>query len=249
MSDFQYNRAPITEAIVEFRSTTPVVEKKRQKAVKKFSKSYSHHRSVPHHDIQIQLNAGIEPRARETASTIQDHFTSDDMTQQLHISDTSFRVSQLAPYCGWTQFETRIKRDWMAWRKIVGSQPINFVGMRYINRIDIPITKSLVHYEDYLNIYPHLPDLLDPCLYHSSNVRVALNDIDSLLNLNSAMVDSPLPEHLSIVLDLDVVRQYQASPRDEDLFILINKARIKKNQIFEACITDNARELFNNCND
>ena len=166
------------------------------------------------------------------------------MTQQLIISDTSFLVSQLAPYVGWDKFKERIIRDWDTWRHAVKFQPIQRVGMRYINRIDLPRKGQVVYYEEYLTVYPALPPLLDPCSYHSINVKVLLGDIQSVLTLKSAVVESPLPDHLAIVLDLDIGRMYETPPDDESLYSFIDQARIKKNEIFESCITDKARELF-----
>lgn len=242
MTEFQYKRAPITEAVVEFRCATPVDEKKRLKALKKLSKLYANHNPVVLKNIEVKITDG-EPKT-QTTDSILNKFSSDDMTQQLHITDISFMVSQLAPYTGWEQFKLRIMRDWDTWRKVVSFQPIARVGMRYINRIDLPITGPLVNYEDYVTVYPALPDLLDPCLYHSVTVRVPLEEIQSELNLRSAVVESPLPDHLAIVVDLDISRTYQTSPRDEELYSFISQARIKKNEIFEACIRDKARELF-----
>lgn len=244
MTEFQYKRAPITEAVVEFRSPTPVDEKKRKKALKRLSKLYVDHNPVVQQKIEFEFNPKGNTKTQQTDSII-DKFSSDDMTQQLVISDISFVVSQLAPYTGWEQFKQRIMRDWSNWRSIFSHQPIERVGMRYINRIDLPIEAPVVRYEDYVTVYPTLPALLDPCSYHSVNVRVVLEDIQSELNLKSAVVDSPLPGHLAMVLDLDISRVYQAQPSDDELYSYISQARIKKNEIFEACITDKARDLFN----
>lgn len=242
MTEFQYKRAPITEAVVEFRSATPVDEKKRKKALKHLSKLYADHNPVVLKNIKVEITDG-DPKT-QTTDSILNKFSSGDMTQQLHITNNSFLVSQLAPYTGWEQFKLRIMRDWDTWRKAVNFQPIERVGMRYINRIDLPITGSLVQYEDYVTVYPALPALLDPCAYHSVYVRVLLEDIQSELNLKSAVVESPLPDHLAIVVDLDIVRMYQTPPNDEELYSFISQARTKKNEIFEASITDKARELF-----
>lgn len=243
MTEFQYKRPPITEAAVEFRSTTPVDEKKRQKALKKLSKLYTDHNPVTQQKIEFQFKPEGKPKTQTTDSII-DKFSSGDITQQLIITDISFVVSQLAPYTGWEQFKRRIMRDWKTWRSAVSFRPIERVGMRYINRIDLPIEKTLVHYEDYVTVYPALPALLDPCLHHSVNVKVFLEDIQSTLTLKSAMVESPLPDHMAIVVDIDIGRKYKTPTSDEKLYSFISQARIKKNEIFEACITEKARELF-----
>ena len=243
MSDFQYKRAPITEAVVEFRSAVPVEGKKRKKALEKLKKLYSQHKPLIQKEVKFEIAPQRAPKTQETDSVV-DRLLSDDISQQLHITDISFLVSQLAPYKGWKQFEQRITRDWESWGSVVGFRPVERVGMRYINRIDLPLTENLVHYEHYLTVYPALPPLLDPSVFHSINVKVVLEDIQSLLSLQSALVQSPIPEHLAIVVDLDISRKFKIPPSNEELYSYISQARAKKNEVFEACITDKARELF-----
>ena len=245
MTDFQYKRAPITEAVVEFRSPKPIDVSKYPKAIKKLKKHYSDYTARPTQAYEFKIEQNSKPEARKIGSQLQHRFFSKDMRQQLRINDIALLFSQLAPYEGWELFNQRIIRDWEAWKSVVGFRPINRIGMRYINRIDLPKTGDIVRYEDYVTVYPTLPSLLDPSIFHSVNVRVTLDDIDSILNLNSAMVESPLPNHLAIVIDLDIIRVFQSPPSDEESYAFVNKARRKKNDIFESCITDKARELFN----
>jgi len=58
---------------------------------------------------------------------------------------------------GWDVFFGRFCRDWGVWKRTLDYQKITRVGVRYINRIDIPATASLIQHEEYLNIYPHIP--------------------------------------------------------------------------------------------
>ena len=243
MVDFQYKRAPITEAVVEFKFSAPTAEKKRNKGLKRLSKLYVEHKPVARRNFKVEIQPTGSANLETSESTI-DRFNSADMTQQLHVGPQSFLISQLAPYEGWNNFRDRLNRDWEAWKKSAGFHAIERVGVRYINRIDLPVEESLVHYEDYLSIYPLVPDTLSPTLSHSMSVRIPLRDMEAELNLKSAAVDSPLPDHMAILLDFDIVRTYKDAPSDDELFSFIEQAREKKNQVFEACITDKARRLF-----
>lgn len=244
MSDFQYKSAPITEAVVEFRSPTKFDEKKRLKGINKLNKLYASHNQTPMQTYTLEVTPQGEHKSKVTNKFLQDKFLSEDVTQQLLITDVSFAVSQLAPYSGWGDFIQRIARDWNIWKKELGHQSVVRLGMRYINRIDIPIIDSEAQHEEYIIIYPNLPKLLNPTLRYSMNVNVALNDIECILNLNSAVIESPIPKHIAILVDLDISKVFNSEIKDEELFDLANKMRIKKNEIFEACITDKARELF-----
>ncbi|MBL4590262.1 MAG: TIGR04255 family protein [Alphaproteobacteria bacterium] len=243
MTTFQYKRAPIIEAVVEFRSDDPVDNKKRAKALKKLNRFYTNHQPISQHDLEVKISDG-QPPTTQSVEVIIDRLSSADMTEQLHIRDIAFLSSQLAPYHGWEAFRERITRDWNIWRGTVGFRPITRIGMRYINRIDLPALGDEVRYEDYVSIYPNLPPLLDPCLSHTVSVNVAIPDIDAILTLKTAIVESPLPNHLSIMVDLDIKKTFQTPPSDEEIFSFIDQARIKKNEAFESCIKDKARDIF-----
>jgi uncharacterized protein (TIGR04255 family) len=59
------------------------------------------------------------------------------------------------------------------------------------------------------------------------------------------MVPAPLLGHSSFVLDQDLHTEINLPQSDDALYILLNQIHVKKNAVFEACITDRARELFN----
>jgi uncharacterized protein (TIGR04255 family) len=150
---------------------------------------------------------------------------------------------QLAPYPGWDQFFGRFCRDWEAWKNSVGYRKIIRVGVRYINRIDIPTDEPVLYEEQFLNVYPHIPEVLGPMMQYALQTQLSLTDIGCILTLNSSVVPSPLIGHRSFVIDLDIGKD--SPPQNDDaIYELINRIRIAKNRVFEACITDRARELF-----
>ena len=64
------------------------------------------------------------------------------------------------------------------------------------------------------------------------------------LRINTNVVQSPLIDHFSIVLDLDLSPQGDIPQRNDEIWEMINLMRGHKNNAFEMCITDKARELF-----
>ena len=156
----------------------------------------------------------------------------------------SVAVAQLAPYPGWEVFFPRFVRDWEAWKREAGYRQIIRVGVRFINRIDIPIVSGLIEEAEYLSVYPKLPDSLGPVTGYGVQAQLPMQDIGCNLTINSAAVPSPMLEHGSILLDLDIAKEVNPPQKDEEIFELLGRIRIKKNEIFEACITRKAKELF-----
>ena len=71
-----------------------------------------------------------------------------------------------------------------------------------------------------------------------------MRDIRCILTLNTSSAPSPLLGHAAIIVDIDIAREGDAPQNDEEIYALLNEIRVKKNDIFEACITPRARELF-----
>ena len=71
----------------------------------------------------------------------------------------TFICSRLAPYTGWDDFFARTVRAWEVWRKSAGHTVLSRIGVRYVNRIDVPVANTaLVRPEDVLNVFPKSPE-------------------------------------------------------------------------------------------
>jgi uncharacterized protein (TIGR04255 family) len=62
--------------------------------------------------------------------------------------------------------------------------------------------------------------------------------------INVAMVPPPVPTVVSVVLDLDLFRTTNLPQTEDELWAFFEKLRHRKNQVFEACITDDMRKRF-----
>lgn len=62
--------------------------------------------------------------------------------------------------------------------------------------------------------------------------------------LQFATLPSPLIDHLSFTIDIDVASIGAVESRDDKLWELIGTLRKPKNELFEACITTDTRKLF-----
>ena len=124
---------------------------------------------------------------------------------------------------------------------------IKRIGVRYINRIDIPFKKgNKIDVEDYLTIFPKYPEpqLLTSFSKYTMQIIGPFSIEGFYLIINTNVVKSPLIDHFSIVLDLDLSPQGDMPQRNDKVWEMINQMREYKNNAFEMCITDKARELF-----
>jgi uncharacterized protein (TIGR04255 family) len=245
LSNMSYKRPPITEAIIGINFSSPIKQALISSVNKKFHTHYPQHQTTPNMSLGVHID-----KANNVTTNINKEeeghrrFTA-DMTELLVLWPISFTISQLAPYPGWDHFLERFVRDWGVWKRTVGFQTISRIGVRYINRIDLPVTGSVIEHEQFLNVYPKLPDSLDPVSGYALQAAFELSDIDCQLKINSASVPSPILGHVSFMIDLDISKEINPPQNDNDIYELLNKIRVKKNSVFESCIRSHARDLFN----
>lgn len=239
----RYARAPITEAVIELRFAKPFEKSVVEKAGRRLREEYVY---LDNEQV-VQLKVAIAAQKSEVASSWAGvKLSSSDRADSIFFRQTSFVCSRLAPYTGWDDFFGRTVRGWQVWRKAAGPTLLSRIGVRYVNRIDIPLNEQrLVRIEDYLNVVAKSPDDLGQALTsYTMQVVRPLGVEDCVLALNSGTVEPALIGFVSLALDLDVFREVDLPQRDEDLWDLLNRIRVHKNRIFESCITDQTRALF-----
>ena len=247
MTPTSYKHAPITEAVIGINFATSMNSADVDRVSDKFSSHYPQHQRVENVNIAVQLPAGQKDTPTTEIDRDPGHRrSSSDMTELLVLWRSAFVVSQLAPYPGWDVFFQRFVRDWKVWKRVMGFQTIGRLGVRYINRIDIPVSGPVVEHETFLNVYPKLPDIdiLGPVEAYAVQAVLPIVGIGCKLTLNSAVVPAPILGHASFVIDQDIAKEVDPPQSDDAIYELLNEIRARKNNVFEACISNRARELF-----
>jgi uncharacterized protein (TIGR04255 family) len=242
-----YKRPPITEAVIEARFVDQMDATQLQRVMAGFASFYPHEQTLSNVGVTLAVPFQIsEQPVAQFNQQVGHRRASTDLTELLLLWPENFIVSQLAPYSGWEALVERFGRDWTNWKRLVGYRRLVRIGVRYINRIDIPIKKgnAIIEETEYLNVFPKLPDDLGPMTGFGVQAKVPLPDVGCNLTINSGAVPSPLLNHASLLLDTDIAQETSPPQKDEEIFALLNRVRTKKNAIFEACITDQAREIF-----
>jgi uncharacterized protein (TIGR04255 family) len=237
----QYKRPPITEAVIEFRFAHSSAEDICQRAANNTGKEYFYREIDKSANFKIDVATG-KTQTQQVSTGVK--LSSIDRTDVIIFRTASFVASRLAPYLGWEHFRSRARAAWGQWRKVGGSMDLSRIGLRYVNRIDVRSEPDEpVSIENYLNVYPETPDG-PPLMGYTMQVLRDVGADDCRLVLNSGSVVAPLIGFTSFVLDLDVFRENELPLRDDELWALLEKMRQHKNNVFESCITPQARIIF-----
>jgi len=244
--EYIYSHPPILEAVIAINFLQPIANNDLFKIEKKLKKNYDASDTQSNVTMEVRVDSGSEPEFTQRIQQNGLRFSSADMTQTLHIWPEMFLVSQRAPYLGWDSFKERFLRDWGIFIKSNPNKEISQIGMRYINRIDVPLKNESesINPEEFLTINPTLPKALSEIKNFSIQTVLELTDIKSQLKLSSQSVPSPILRFSSLLLDIDIIKNQDLPKSPKALIAYLDAARDKKNEIFEMCVTEKSRVLF-----
>ena len=242
-TQWHYPKAPITEAIIDIKVALPPSAglDNLMQAHANEEQAYPHVKKLKVTSGQLQL--GVEATTTSSTKQVGHWFQSGDGKQVYQARLDGFTMSRLAPYERWETFRTEARRLWDAYKAAVSPERVVRVAVRYVNRIDIPL--PLRDLKDYLRTVPEVsPDLPQGLAGYFMRLEIPLDDIKSQCLVNEAIISPATPNVVSVVLDIDIFRTVDLPTEEGDTWGLIEDLRSRKNSVFEACITDKARELF-----
>jgi uncharacterized protein (TIGR04255 family) len=239
-----YNKPPIIEAVIAIHFAAPLAAKE----IGAFSRKLKN--AFPFSDDIVSIEHTFNVRTKEHVPNIRKlgyKLSSADRTRLLMIQSLQFGVIQQAPYSGWDKFSQEARTYWNVLTKIVGHKPISRISTRYINRVDIPVgAAGVVDLHKFFTLGLSLPQYAQDMSLQAFVINCSLiNTIEKYTTvLQFSAVPSPLIDHLSFTIDIDVATIGVVEPRDNKLWELIGTLRKPKNELFEACITPETRKLF-----
>jgi uncharacterized protein (TIGR04255 family) len=242
-----YTKAPITEALIDLR-IVPLGERSLinlKNLQQSLSENYPQLEEINLAQGQFQ-QTGSTVTATAIQSPLGYRFISDDKTQVFQACLNGFTLSQLEPYKNWDTLRNEAKRLWELYSQAVQPKSIERVAVRYINRLDLPLQPSHpLDFKDYLRTVPEISDGMSQGLSgYFMQLQIPQIDLDAVLLLNEGIIPSSQEGVVSVLLDIDLSRSVSSSSENDDVWKILDHFRLRKNEIFEACITDKLRELL-----
>lgn len=247
--DVHYRNAPIAEAVFDVRAILPADfdcnkfenfhdEIKKEFPTKEVSLTYTG---------SIKIEKGQKPVCGAKESGLNGFlFKSTDGTNLIQFKTSGFTFNKLRPYDNWKSFSEDAKKYLEEYLRITSPIKITRVGLRYINRLDIPL--PIEDFEDYLNtvpyIAPEIPQVLAeffmrlviPNSEDVPNVAIITETIDNKIKTDGTF--------LPLILDIDVFREVDLNAGDKKIYEIFENLREYKNTIFNSSITDKMKQLI-----
>lgn len=234
-----YDRAPLTEAVIELRCAKAYDSQTLASLHRRFTKLGWKQEEL----LELEVKLGM-PKVEKRH--VGHKYTSPNGDKIIQVSLTSVACSVTAPYPGWENFVSFLFESYATWRKET-SGALGRIGVRYINRFDVPCTEGAhVNFQDYVALNTSIPPQLDapPASYSvtiSSGIQTDLLDV----TITSARLNpSPLVDSVSLLLDIDLSRSIDVPQNEANIRILLDLIRLRRTEIFEQCLTPASRALI-----
>lgn len=239
----KYARAPITEAIIEIRvDPTSGVNPASCKSV--FNGVRDEFPEMAELMLmRAQILGGPQVGASATQTVAGYTFVSKERGQIVTACPDRFAFSQLPPYDRWETFCPLARRLWEIYRMETKPDKITRIATRFVNRIEIPM--PIKDIADYFRTLPVIsPGMFQDLSGYFMQIQLPQNDLVCMATLNQALLASDDHSVAPFILDIDISDEQAKLQSDEVIWNRLQEFRWRKNDIFEACITDQVRELI-----
>lgn len=173
-------------------------------------------------------------------------FSTPDGSKLIGLGRDALSSHFVGRYPGWEHFRPEIEFALDSYRKLADPGGVRRVGVRYINKVDLPRNSRI---DEYIRSAPArvdgLPDQTEAFLIRTESWFA---DRLAKLLLTIASVQPQSDDAVGVLVDIDIVREF-ADPGDIGALMgWIDDFKGRLTETFEALVTDNARRLFDGSN-
>lgn len=238
-----YINPPVVEAVCEFRLApeTPWDPTIPGLLYERVKDEFPNREQRLIQQLQVeQTPQGLQQKLTTTERAV---LLSGDRKVFIQVGQHLLAINALKPYPTWSGFKPRVERVFRALIEVVAIQKIQRIGLRYINRIEVPARP--VDLDEYLEFRLHLGSKL-PQNMASLTLGCVLELSDGRDSCRIQLTDAVAEESTfyAFLLDLDYFTNQPELIRPQEALIWVDDAHQRLEEIFEGCLTDKTRTLF-----
>ncbi|MCK4304152.1 MAG: TIGR04255 family protein [Candidatus Eisenbacteria sp.] len=238
------DRAPITEAIIDFRVQLP--DSFRAEAFEPIQPALA--KAYPVLEKQKLFEGGIRLSGEQVSQTTQDKgihgfiFRNNEQGRVAQFRRNGFTFNKLRLYTDWEDVFGEAWRLWLEYVAIAQPLTVTRIAVRYVNHIAIPLP---FNFPEFLTDPPTIPDGI-PQMFTDFFKRVVVHDTESglFVNIIQAIERKPDPTEVVFLLDVDAYAQEEHAPNSSALEPRFRQLHELKNRIFFGSITEKTAEMF-----
>jgi uncharacterized protein (TIGR04255 family) len=163
--------------------------------------------------------------------------------QLVQFRGDGFSFNRIAPYEDLDEYLSEIRRTWQIYVDLAAPVTIRRIGLRYINRILLPLGGSIINLDEYLHLGSNLPNdmvlrfneysAIEQATGNEFKVRIVIDELERL--------DQPL----AVILDIAGSHRRSSDPQIwENIEAAFFALRRMANAVFRSSLTEQCLNLF-----
>lgn len=194
----------------------------------------------------FQISGVGETHAVSSARSVDGYlFVSKAEGKTVQARRDGFTFNKLRPYSNWENFSGEAKELWQRYVELAHPASVQRIAVRYLNRIALPL--PLRDLREYCSLFPDLPPAL-PQGMSEFFLRVAMPIADApCVSIVTLTFEPPMPgaTTLNLIFDNEAAYGFNSLTVDtETIWSKLAELRDLKNKVFDASLTEKAKELF-----
>lgn len=247
MTQRHYSKAPIVEAIVDIqvKMAEGFSHETFNALHSKLNQRFPTKSSIQEVEMGMATDAqpGGELQFSSSKKDLGLKLISKDNSRVLQVRENGYTYSHLPPYTSWEELRSEAYEAWRVFVDLCKPKTVVRCALRFINRIEIP--KPSIELHDYFYLYPKIPNGIPQDVSGMfMQLQMPQKDLDGTAILNQAIAEPTSPGTISVLLDFDLFQKREYEPEDDSIWLYLDKLRDRKNELFEACITNETRSLI-----
>jgi uncharacterized protein (TIGR04255 family) len=238
----RYAKSPIVEAVCEFRFEPEEWDNGMPGLIwEQVQEQFPKRRNAVR--FEVQSVPGLDGFGQRVTHEPLTQFLQEDGKLFMQVGPNVLMVNHQAPYTTWQQFKPLILQGFEAYGGQAKPKALARIGLRYINRIELPGEK--VELESILEFRPYIGQALPKD--HASFTVGAEFLFEGNRDVLRLQVASAVPVHesrLALILDLDYFTLLPDPAVSSDTVQWLEVAHGHIEDAFEGSITENLRRTF-----
>lgn len=238
-----YKRPPLIEALCEFQFVGDQWDWTMPGLIyQKICDQFPQKRQTQFVEFELQAEPEqLSQRVKGGAGRMQ--FLRSDESALVQVGPNLLVINHLQPYPHWKEFKRLVFDVLTVYNEVASPTGFKRIGVRYINRVEIPDTIATL--TTFFNIGPQLPEsVTEPLSSVVMRVELDFMDADGRLLLTLATAPDAVANTSAFILDFDFVTTAAAELTDRTARDWVDTAHSHIETVFEACLTDRLRNLF-----
>lgn len=241
---------PIVEAVIDIECDLPPdmkIEELGKRAGEAFQLEYPkvQPRFLFEHHFEAKPDSETPPKTSTRRGIDGFLFKKEDEKQLVQVRRQGFSFNRLKPYSTLEEYLPEVERTWRVFSNFAKPVKVKAVRLRYINRLEIPLTGEKVILDDFFLLGPRLPDEDNLAFVGFLNQHLAVEQVTGNFVQIILTTEKSGEYALPVIFDIATWSEKPAEPDDwPELCARIDSLKNLKNRVFFNTLTEKCLLLF-----